>query len=606
MCDTIRHRGPDDAGVWLGDGVGLGHRRLSIIDLSPAGHQPMTNEDGSVWVVFNGEIYNFQTLRLDLEAKGHRFRSNSDTEVIVHLFEEYGADCVRHLHGMFAFAAWDTRAHTLLLARDRVGKKPLKYALLPDGRLLFASEIKALLASGQIGREVDLEAIDAFLTFGYVPAPKTGLVQVRKLPPAHRLVWKGGTIQIDRYWNLDFSRKVQRSIPEWQEAVRGAVRNAVERRLIADVPLGAFLSGGIDSSIVVACMAQSAPGAVETFSIGFEHESYNELPYARAVAEQYGTRHHEFIVREDEAALIPVLAGLYDEPLGDSSALPTYLLSRETRAHVTVALSGDGGDEGFAGYDRYQRFSKLRRLLGWLRTGPTISTAIAPALDLLPPKLAREADGLIGLAARDLATSYAWMVRIFTDQEKKRLRGPALRALGCPPGSRWLAHWLEDPRAGDTLLDRISFTDFMSYLPEDVLVKVDLASMAHGLEVRCPLLDSEVIELAASAPSEVRMQGGEPKSLLRSAFLRDLPPLLHNRPKMGFSPPTQPWFRKQWRSLAQEFLTGRDARIHSYLESSAVRVLLDDHVAGRSSNGYHLWSLLMLELWHREVVEARS
>jgi asparagine synthase (glutamine-hydrolysing) len=607
MCDAIVHRGPDDSGTWLGRGVGLGHRRLSIIDLSPAGRNPMANEDGSVQVTYNGEIYNFRELRRELEAKGHVFRSRTDTETIVHLYEEEGERCVERLHGMFAFALWDARRRRLLLARDRVGKKPLKYAELAGGDLVFASELKALLAGGRVARDVEPADLDAYLSFGYVPSPGTGFRAIRKLPPGHRLVWEDGRTRVEPFWSLDYRRKRELPLEEWLPLLRETIREAVVCRMVSDVPLGAFLSGGIDSSIVVACMAEASERPIETFSIGFEHESYNELPYARKVSERYGTSHHEFVVRADDASLLPRLARLYEEPYADSSALPTWFLARETRRFVTVALSGDGGDEGFVGYDRYERMHRLRarlRLAALPGVRPLLGAAAALG-PLLPPGLARNLDGLHGVTDPDLGAAYLWMIRQFSDPEKRWLYAEPMRGFLAESQSRRVSAWMTDPRAGSDLIDRVCFTDVASYLPEHVLAKVDLACMAHSLEARAPLLDHRVLELAASAPASLRFRGGELKWLLKEAFRDKFPPGLLDRPKRGFGIPIQDWFRGPLAPLARELLLAPEARLARYLRPEALREALEQHGAGRISRGYQLWSLLMLELWQREVVEAK-
>jgi len=603
MAGAVRHRGPDDEGIWTGAGAGLAHRRLSIIDLSPAGHQPMPNEDETVWLVFNGEIYNFEELRKGLERSGHAFRSHTDSEVIVHLYEEEGERCVERLDGMFALAIWDAHRRRLVLARDRLGKKPLKYAELPDG-LAFASELKAILAADLVERTLDGRQIDEYLTFGYVPSPGTGFAHIRKLPPAHRLVWEPTGTRIERWWSLDYREKLALPAAEWQERVQDVVRGAVRRRMIADVPLGAFLSGGIDSSIVVACMAEASGRPVETFSIGFEHEVYNELPYARRLAERYATSHHEFFVRADDVSLLPALARLYEEPYGDSSALPSWFLARETRAHVTVALNGDGGDEGFAGYRRYTQFPERRRRLAALRV-PPLRRLIDGAARLpgLPPRWARSLEAAAGVSAPRVADAYVWALRSLSEREKRRLYRPAARR---PSGeaASLLARWIDDARAGEALIDRLCFADEMSYLPDDLLVKMDLATMAHGLEARSPLLDHHLLELAASMPDSVRMPGGRAKGLLKEAFRSALPEAHLERPKSGFAIPVQEWFRGPWAGFAREHLLARDARIGRWLEPTRVARLLEDHVAGRALYGYQLWTLLMLELWQREVVES--
>jgi asparagine synthase (glutamine-hydrolysing) len=601
MGDAIRHRGPDDAGLWTGPGIGLAHRRLSIIDLSPAGHQPMSNEDGTVWIVFNGEIYNFLELREDLLRKGHRFRSRTDTEVIVHLYEEEGDACVERLEGMFAIALWDEPRRRLLLARDRVGKKPLKFAEIAGG-LVFASELKAILATGLVPREVADEDLHHFLSFGNVPAPGTGFRAIRKLLPGHSMVFESGRVRCERYWSLDYRRKRRLAFPDWCAEVRATVRRAVERRLISDVPLGAFLSGGIDSSVVVACMAEASSRPVETFSIGFEHERWNELPHARRVAERYATSHHEFVVRADGVDLLPSLARLYEEPYADSSALPSWFLARETRRHVTVALNGDGGDEAFGGYVRYRQMARLRPLLTALRP-PFVREALErlAARPGLSPGWARRLELGAALASPDVGVAYSSLVRLLSDRDKAALwRTHAARE----PSHRLLARWLEDPRAGTALLDRLTFADVMAYLPDDLLPKMDLATMAHSLEARSPLLDHHVLELAASAPPTVRVRGGRLKHLLKSAFRDAIPAEILDRPKAGFAIPIQEWFRGPWAPFARECLLARDARLHTWFRRQALEGLIGDHVAGRADRGYPLFALVMLELWCREVVEA--
>jgi asparagine synthase (glutamine-hydrolysing) len=607
MGQVLRHRGPDGSGTWTGPGVGLSHRRLSIIDLSPAGHQPMPNEQESVWVVFNGEIYNFLDLREELIARGHTFRSRTDTEVIVHLYEDLGPNCIERLHGMFAIAIWDVRRRRLVLARDRVGKKPLKYAEL-DGGLMFASELKAILATGLVQRDVELGQIHQFLSLQYIPSPGTGFRHVKKLPPGHKLVWENGRVRIERYWSLDFRRKAHRTIEEWKEAVRQTVRHAVDRRLISDVPLGAFLSGGIDSSIIVACMAEASERPVETFSIGFEFEEFNELPYARQIADRFGTSHHEFVVRPDAAEMLPTLAELYEEPYSDSSALPSYFLARETRRFVTVALNGDGGDEGFAGYERYAEVDAWSSRLGWLRpVGIRALADVARRADRwLPSVEGRKIDGVYHLSHPDVGVGYAWKMRIFSDRQKAWFYGEALRPYLTRPCSEWISSLVNDPRAGNELVDRMLFTDTMSYLPEDLLVKVDIACMAHSLEARSPLLDHQVLELAASVPVKVKYHRRTLKWLLKEAFRDVFPPGLMTRRKQGFAIPLNEWFRGPLLPMTRDLLTAGDARLHAYLRPAAVRELVERHAAGRDNSGALLWALTMLELWHRQVVEGAA
>ncbi len=608
MALALAHRGPDDAGIWIAPGVGLAHRRLSIIDLSAAARQPMPNEDGTVLVTFNGEIYNFEELRRELLASGHRFRSRTDGEVLVHLYEERGIDLLERVEGMFAFALWDARERRLLLARDRLGKKPLKYAELPGGGIAFASELKALWASGLVPARERLEDVHDYLTFGYVPAPGTGFQGVRKLPAGHRLIYQDGAARVERYWAVDFGRKQLLTVEEWQEAVRAEVRGAVRRRMLAEVPLGAFLSGGIDSSIVVACMAEASSRPVETFSMGFEHETYNELPYAKQVADRYATRHHEFHVRLDDAELLPELARHYEEPYGDASALPSYILARETRGAVTVALNGDGGDEAFCGYSRYARALEWERRGAWLRRGglrPALEAARA-GLAPLSRRLENRLEAALMLSSPELAQRYGYLAGIFSPLDKRRLYGEAMRSRVLGESLERLRGWLDDPRAGEHPLDRMAHADVQGYLPDDLLVKMDLASMAHGLEARSPLLDHRVLELAASAPASVRAPRGALKWLLKQSFRDALPPDLIDRRKQGFGVPLPDWFRVGWAELARELLLGSGARIHAYLRPRELRRTLDLHRAGRLERGVQIWHLVMLELWHRHAVEPAS
>jgi asparagine synthase (glutamine-hydrolysing) len=605
MAAALVHRGPDAEGLWIGAGVGLAHRRLEVIDLSPAGAQPMSNEDGSVRVVFNGEIYNFRELRAELAAAGHRFRSQTDTEVLVHLYEEHGERLLERIEGMFAFGLWDAPRRRLLLARDRVGKKPLKYVEIAGG-IAFASELKALVAAGLADAEPCLDDVNAFLALGYVPAPATGFASIRKLPAGHRLVFEDGRARVERYWTLDFRRKRVLSPRDWQQAVRAEVGAAVRRRLVADVPLGAFLSGGIDSSIVVACMAEASSRPVETFSIGFDHAEYDELPHARLVAERFATSHHEIRVHVDHAELLPELARVYEEPFADPAALPSYLLARETRRSVTVALNGDGGDEGFGGYERYARALGWGKTARWLSTLQPMLRAAQRALSPGEATLDRRVDGLLQLGNTALERRYAWLARIFSDRERARLFQPEASArLSGSPLAR-ICGWMNEPEAGHEGLDRLAFADLRGALPEALLVKVDLASMAHGLEARSPLLDARVLELAASAPSAERCPGGAPKGLLKQAFADVLPPPVLARPKHGFALPLQEWFRGPLLPFARELLLSPDARVHAYLRREALARLIDDHVQRRAARGFQLWSLALLELWQRGLVEQRA
>lgn len=604
MCAVLRHRGPDHEGVLLRDNIGLGHCRLSILDLSPAGHQPMSNEDGSVWIVFNGEIYNYRALRSDLARRGHRFASQTDTEVVLHLYEEKGTACLTELWGMFALALWDSRAKRLLLARDRLGKKPLVYAL-DDKRLLFASELKALLADPSVGREVDPAAVDHYLAYQYIPSPLTIFKSIRKLPPAHYLVYEQGNVRTVRYWDLAYGAKLNRgSLDEYKEQFLDLFQDAVRLRLQSDVPFGAFLSGGIDSSLVVALMSKAMTQPVKTFSIGFEQEGYDELPYARMIAGQFKTEHHERVVRPDVVDILPRLVWQYNEPFADSSAIPAYCLAQMTREHVTVALNGDGGDESFAGYDRYREAQ--RRSLRGLLPGPACDSLRA-LISLLP-------DG----AYRSLAGRLKRYLRYVTDRPEERyIQGLCrfdnllkaemyteefLRAAGDRDAAALIRN-LYAAADGPTFIDRTLYVDVMSYLPEDLLVKVDIASMAHSLEARSPFLDHRVVEFAARLPAEFKLHGSTTKYFLRKILKGLLPDDILQRPKMGFAVPLGPWLRRELREMACDVLLDSTASQRGYFRPAAIRKLLDEHVAGRHDHASRLWSLLWLELWHRMFID---
>lgn len=603
MTAVLAHRGPDGEGIYINGAIGLGHRRLAIIDLSPAGRQPLPNEDKSIWVVLNGEIYNFAELRDDLEARGHVFASRTDTEVIVHLYEERGVECLPALRGMFAFALWDQARQRLLLARDRVGKKPLVYALQP-GRLLFASEAKAIIQDPTFPREVDLEALHHYLTYQYVPSPWTMFRGIRKLPPAHYLLWEGGRVTVRPYWTLRYDAKRDLSEAAAADRFRELLEEATRLRLVSDVPLGAFLSGGIDSSAVVAAMCRLTGRAVKTFSIGFAERAYDELAYARIVARRFGTDHHEYVVRPDAVEVMPRLVWHYSEPFADSSAIPSYYLARLARQHVTVALNGDGGDESFGGYPRYGQLALVERAVAALKPIPApVRAALAAAARIAPGRPVRRMAWLLRSVAETTAERYArWMV-MFPDDLKDSLYTPEMRAaLAGHPSIRLLAEgW---GRGGGTgLLDKTLAADVAMYLPDALLVKMDIATMAHGLEVRSPLLDHRLMEFAAALPPEYKRRGTETKVLMRKALADVLPREILTRPKMGFGVPLGEWFRADLRGLAEELLLESRTTQRGYFDSRALRTLLDQHFAGRHNHGYRLWALLMLELWHRMFID---
>jgi asparagine synthase (glutamine-hydrolysing) len=605
MCDLLAHRGPDGDGVWCEGPVGLGHRRLAVIDLSPLGRQPMATDDGALTVTFNGEVYNFLELRAELEGLGHRFRSHSDTEVILAAYRQWGPDCVRRLAGMFAFVLWDAPRRRVFAARDRLGKKPFFYRLDRDG-VAFASEPKAFLAEESFIPEVDLSAVSQYLSYQYVPAPRSGFKGVQKLPPAHTLLIEDGRLSLARYWKLSYGRKVTLTEREAVEALGERLRCAVKRRLISDVPLGAFLSGGIDSGLVVSFMAECLDTPVRTFSIGFQEEAYNELPAARMVAERYGTEHREFVVRPHAIDFLPQLVWHYGEPYADSSALPTYILSELTRRHVTVALTGDAGDESFGGYDRYVASVLAQRLEGTPLAARRVAAALIglAARMVRHPRVQRAHRFSRALAEPRASRRYASWVMHFTPEAKARLCTPEFQA-AAPDDSYARLDQIIGSSDGTDLVERLLDADVHTYLPDDLLVKVDIATMAHALEGRSPFLDHELMEFAATLPVRFKVQGGEKKVLLRRLAASRLPARLLTMPKKGFGVPIDHWFRGELRDFAREaLLDGRLAR-RGYFDMRAVEQLFQEHASGRAAWHLQLWNLLMLELWHRMFIDAR-
>ena len=607
MNAALAHRGPDDAGIYCDGQIGLAHRRLSIIDLSPAGHQPMSNEDGTVWIVFNGEIYNFRSLRPELLSRGHRFRSNSDTEVILHLYEEHGTDCLRFLRGMFAFAIWDGPRRQLFLARDRLGKKPLCYQ--QDAHALrFASEAKAILQDPEVDGRPDPRSVSQYLTFGYVPSPASAFQGFRRVPPGHFLTCREGRVEVARYWRLRRDRKAQRTEDDWCHELVARLEEAVRLRLISDVPLGAFLSGGIDSSAVVAMMSRVSSGPVRTFSIGFQEPEYDELPYARQVAERFGTEHHELVVRPDAAAILPKLAWHYDEPFGDSSAVPTYYVAQMTRQYVTVALNGDAGDESFGGYDRYvanllaasfDRWPGSELLRHFIRFGLRFLPRSGTRTSWLY-RGRRFLDGLTDAPERRYAR---WLCHFYGDR-KAELCTPEF--LAASSGTDALEVLLTAYRESDApdFGDATLGVDVGLYLPDDLLVKVDIASMAHALEARSPFLDHEFMEFAATIPFPLKIQGRVKKYILKKALTGTVPDEVLHRPKMGFGVPIDHWLRHELKDMAFDTLLSPRAISRGYFRADNVRRLLDEHVRERTSWHYLLWTLLMLELWHRTYIDG--
>jgi asparagine synthase (glutamine-hydrolysing) len=605
MNQAIRHRGPDEDGFYLSDGVGLAMRRLAIIDLK-SGQQPIHNADQTAWIVYNGEIYNYRELRKDLESRGHRFYTDSDTEAIVHAYDEWGTDCPKYLRGMFALAIWDERKKSLFLARDRVGKKPLLYAQV-NGQLVFGSEFMALLQHPDVSRDVNYEAIHHYLSFICVPAPLTAFQSISKLPPGHTLLWQNGQIKLERYWQLDFSNKISIDEEEAGERVVELLRDAVRVRLMSEVPLGAFLSGGIDSSAVVALMAQESSEQVKTFSIGFEEQDFSELHHARRVAEHVGTDHHEFVVKPDAMEILPTLVEHYGEPFADSSAIPSYYVSRETRKHVTVALNGDGGDECFAGYERYaamnvaQRYVKL--LPAAIRNGVirNLANALPQAQSRKNPL--RKAQRFLDAASLGPVQRYLRWVSAFDEPAKLNIYSDNFRQETARFSTiSFLEPWFAKAN-GAGIVDASLLTDTMTYLPNDLLVKMDIASMTVSLEARSPFLDHHLMEFAASLPEHLKLRGMTTKYLLKKVLKKFVPEENLTRPKMGFGIPIGQWFRGSMQTFLRETLLSQKALSRGLFDPDKVRQMVDQHVERKVDHDQRLWSLLMLELWFERFID---
>jgi asparagine synthase (glutamine-hydrolysing) len=604
MCAAIRHRGPDDEGFYFSAAVGLGMRRLAIIDLK-SGQQPIHNQDRTAWIVFNGEIYNYRELREQLEKLGHTFYTNSDTEAIIHAYDQYGADCPKHLRGMFAFAIWDERTQELFLARDRVGKKPILYAQV-NGQFIFGSEFSALLQHPDVSRDIDAEALHHYLSFMCVPAPLTAYRAIRKLEPGHSLRYRKGEIKIERYWQPDFSKKVDISEAEAGERAIEILRDAVKVRLMSEVPLGAFLSGGIDSSAVVALMSEVSSAPVKTFSIGFEEQDFSELHHARRVAEHVGADHHEFIVRPDALEVLPILVEHYGEPYADSSAIPTYYVARETRKHVTVALNGDGGDESFAGYERYAAMrlaERYHRIPAVLR-----DTVVRQAIELIPSSetkrsRVRDVKRFIQAASLEKVERYLRWVSVFDTEAKQDLYSEDFqRETQRLSAANMLDPWFAQAN-GSGVVDAALLTDIMTYLPNDLLVKVDIATMAVSLEARSPFLDHHVMEFAASLPEKFKLRGLTTKYLLKRVLKKLLPAENLNRRKMGFGVPIGHWFRGRLQPFLRETLLAEVALKRGLFKPEAVKQLVELHTRGERDYSHQLWTLLMLELWFQRFID---
>jgi asparagine synthase (glutamine-hydrolysing) len=600
MCRIITHRGPDDQGMMVKTGVALGMRRLSIIDLA-GGNQPISGEDGEVTIVFNGEIYNFLELKPQLECLGHIFRTDSDTETIVHAYEEYGVNCCDHLRGMFAFAIWDARAQQLFLARDRAGKKPLYYTTTRNGTFVFGSELKSLLEHPDVEREIDPVALDAYFTLGYVPDPLSIFRNIRKLPPGHYLTFTTRGVNTNQYWDFSFEPHESRREEDYLDELRLLLDESVRLRLISDVPLGAFLSGGIDSSTIVAFMARNMDRPVKTFSIGFHEDSYNELKFARLTAERFGTDHHEFYVTPSICDIVDELAWHFDEPFADSSAIPTYMVSKLARDHVTVVLSGDGGDELFGGYTRYV---VERKRQGFALLPRTVRTNFMQPISRHLPHGAWGRNFLHNVALEPI-TRYLDSVSVFTDLNRSSLYSGDFRTkLRSQSYVTRLFNDLSKTVNTGEPLDRLLYIDSKTYLPGDILTKVDRMSMAVSLEARAPLLDHKLIDFVTRIPASLKMAGTETKYLLKKAVSELIPPEILRRPKQGFGVPIQEWINQQLRTRIRDTLSESRTCQRGYVDAGYVDVLLDEHERGRRDHSMRLWALLMLELWHRQFVDG--
>jgi asparagine synthase (glutamine-hydrolysing) len=596
MCSVIRHRGPDDEGVRAEPGVGLGMRRLSIIDLA-TGHQPIGSEDGAVQVVFNGEIYNFRELRAGLEQAGHRFATTTDTEVIVHGYEQWGRGVFERLRGMFGIALWDSRLRALWLARDRAGIKPLYY-VEHEGRLFYGSELKSLLAAGAVQRTIDIGALAHYLAFLYTPPDRAIFPGVRKLPPGHLLCWRDGRAVVTPFWTPPTDEAVAMDETEAEETLLARLRDAVRSHLVSDVPLGAFLSGGVDSSLVVALMAEASSRPVKTFSIGFDEPAYDELDAARAMAQHVGAEHHEFVVRPDALAIVDQIVAHFDEPFADPSAIPTWYVSELARRHVTVVLSGDGGDELFAGYDRYIPHAQVARF----DTLPVPGKRALAGLAARSLPHGARGQRFLRHVARDAESRYIESVSFFGPEDRHALFGRGL-PIGAEDAPEAHMQARFDRVRHLPLVSRMMQVDVGTYLPEDVLTKVDRMSMAHSIESRVPLLDHPLVEFALRLPLGLKLRDGQRKYLLKRVAARLLPGAILNRRKQGFGVPLGLWFRGKLRTAFQDVLGSTRAKQRGYFDPREIERLLDEHLAGRRDHDYRLWQLLIFELWQRAYLD---
>ncbi len=602
MCRSITHRGPDEQGTIVKDRAALGMRRLAIIDLK-SGQQPIFDCSENLAIVFNGEIYNYQSLKKDLEARGHRFKTNSDTETIVHAYEEFGADCVRHLRGMFAFAIYDFANESLFIARDRVGKKPLFYSLTERGNFVFGSELKVLLEYGEISKEIDLSALDSYLTFGYVPEEFCIFKGVHKLAPGTFLFFKNGEVTTRQYWDFDYSAHSEiKSEAEYIEVLREKIREAVKIRLISEVPLGAFLSGGVDSSSIVGMMSQISDAPVKTFSIGFHEDSFDELKFARIAAKHFGTEHQEFIVTPDLVEIVDDLVWHFDEPFADSSALPTFMVAKMARDFVTVVLSGDGGDELFAGYTRYVT-DKRRSGLGNLPRAFR-QNLLKPLSQMLPH--GAKGKNFLYNTSLDAVDRYIDSISYFGKLKKSELYSKVLRENlnGQFGKAEAIYREIAGRAASENATDKLLYLDSKTYLPSDILTKVDRMTMAVSLEARVPLLDHELIEFVQTIPAQLKLKGNSTKYIFKKAMEGIVPDEILYREKQGFGVPIGDWINSQLKDRIHGILSEKRSLERGYFEPRYINLLLEEHAKKRRDHSHALWILWMLELWHRQFVDG--
>jgi asparagine synthase (glutamine-hydrolysing) len=607
MNEKIIHRGPDDGGIYISPDkkVGLGHRRLSIIDLSPLGHQPMNYMD-RYWIVFNGEIYNFQEKREMLENEGYVFKSKSDTEVILALYDKFGKKCLEHLRGMFAFAIYDEKEKVIFCARDRIGKKPFKY-YLDDNVFIFASELKAILTQKEYCKEPDYIAIHHYLTLQYCPAPLTGFKDIKKLEPAHYLFidLKTKKIEKERYWKLNYFQKLDLSEDEWKKIIMSKLEECVKLRMIADVPLGAFLSGGIDSSAVVGMMSKLSDKPVKTFSIGFKEEKYNELKYARIIAKKFKTDHKEFIVAPDTVKLLPMLVKQYEEPYADSSALPTYYVSKMTRDFVTVALNGDGGDENFGGYESYRfykitlLYDKFRFLHKWLVL--PLSKFLS---DTIKNDFLNKVYRFAKILSQDPSRRFTNFMCHFNNEMKNDLYTDGMKKITEGIDSFDILPQKAKGSGVSDKMDKVFYSDLTSYLPDDLMPKVDIASMSVALEGRSPFLDHELLELTCQIPSNLKLKGlNQKKYILKKSLEGFISDEILYRPKMGFGIPLDSWFRNELKDCTYQTLLSDKAINRGIFKKEEIKRILDTHTQTGINRGYYIWNLLTLELWFQEFFD---